>query len=449
MFTPRHRKYDLRLPRYTSYPTAPHFGPRVSAETVRRWLGELDPAQAVSLYVHVPYCAALCWFCGCNTRITRRYAPVARYLDTLTREIDLVRAALPDGLRASHIHFGGGSPTILSGADLKRIMALLNTIAARTPDAEIAIEIDPRTTDGDYLDAMAACGVPRASIGVQDFNETVQRAINRVQPYECVAAAVAGLRARGVRGINLDLMYGLPHQSVATLTDTIERAVDMRPDRLAVFGYAHVPWMKKHQKLIPDALLPDAAERWAQYETIRDRLAVHGYEAIGLDHFARARDPMAIALKDGTLSRNVQGYTTDRADVLIGLGPSAISGLPRGYAQNSPTPATWKNMVDAGTLPTEKGIALSPDDRLRREIIMTLMSRMAVDIDAVSRTHGRNAAGFRDAFSRIAPLIRDGMVVRDGNRLEMTETGRPLVRAVCAAFDAYLGTGPQRHARAV
>ncbi|HSV30096.1 MAG TPA: oxygen-independent coproporphyrinogen III oxidase, partial [Candidatus Omnitrophota bacterium] len=318
-------KYDLRVPRYTSYPTAPHFHPGIGADTYRKWLGELDAAEELSLYLHIAYCAEMCWFCGCHTKITKRYAPVAAYMDSLWGEVALVAEALPTRMTARHIHFGGGSPTILSSEDFVRTIDLLREKFAVKPDAEVAVELDPRTADEDYVKAMAGAGVTRASIGVQDFDPKVQQAINRIQPYQVTADVIGWLTKYGVPEINIDLVYGLPHQTLDGLIDTIDKAVEFGPKRIALFGYAHVPWMKKHQRLIPDETLPGTEARWQQYEQGCARLVDHhGYVQIGLDHFAAPDDPMAIALKANKLHRNFQGYTTDTADTLIGFGASGI-----------------------------------------------------------------------------------------------------------------------------
>lgn len=442
-------KYDLRVPRYTSYPTAPHFHPGVNADTYAGWLSELPPEAPLSLYLHVAYCAEMCWFCGCHTKITRQYAPVADYMDALWREVDLVADALPGRMGARHIHFGGGSPTILSAEDFVRTIGHLRDRFAVMADAEIAVELDPRTADEDYVKAMAGAGVTRASIGVQDFNEKVQKAINRIQPLEVVDRVIGWLRAQGVADINMDLVYGLPYQTVDGLVDTIDRAVAFAPRRISLFGYAHVPWMKKHQRLIPEEALPDVPTRWRQYEAAQARLVEHGYVAIGLDHFAHADDDMAKALREGRLRRNFQGYTTDEAPVLLGFGASGIGSLPQGYVANETSIHRYKDIVRSGRLATVRGVAISDDDRLRRAVIERLMCDMAVDLDAVAARHGVSGDVFDPDLPALDPLEADGIVVRDGHRITVTELGRPLVRAVCAAFDRYLTQGEARHSKAV
>ncbi len=340
-------RYDLRVPRYTSYPTAPHFSPAVDGAAYARWLRALDPAAPLSLYLHVAYCAEMCWFCGCHTKATRKYAPVADYLDAMLAETKLVARALPARMRVDHIHFGGGSPTLLTPADFGQTLATLREYHIVTLDAEIAVELDPRTADEAYIAAMAKAGVTRASIGVQDFDAKVQRAINRIQPHDVTARVTRWLRAHGVSAINMDFCYGLPYQTVTSLLDTVDKAAAFRPARIALFGYAHVPWMKPHQKLIPDESLPGLAERWAQYEAAAERLEAHGYVSVGLDHFALPDDAMAQAHEKGALHRNFQGYTTDRAPVLIGLGASAIGALPQGHVANELAIDRYKAAVRA------------------------------------------------------------------------------------------------------
>lgn len=446
-----YEKYDLRLPRYTSYPTAPHFSASVNGRVFESWLGDLDPAQPLSLYLHIPWCREMCWFCGCNTKITKQYDPVGNFVIALRAEIASLLSKLDPAHRfkVSHIHFGGGSPTALKPEDLRAIMADLTDRIDILDDAEVALEMDPRTATPEFIDAMADCGFTRASIGIQDFNPFVQRAVNRVQSFELVEDVIARLRAHKISGINVDLMYGLPFQTVDSIIETVDQTVTLNPDRLSVFGYAHVPWMKKHQNLIPTEALPDTPQRWAQYEAIQTRLTSHGYSAIGLDHFARDDDAMTIAQKSGLLHRNFQGYTTDRAEALIGFGPSAISSLPHGYAQNDPALARWQRAVEAGECGIEKGIAVSNEDRIRRDIINELMCNLTVDVAAICADHGTSVDRFTCEIDRVRAMTQDGIVEVNGTHIHLTESGRPLVRAVCAAFDTYLDHAHGRHSQAV
>jgi len=442
-------KYDLRVPRYTSYPTAPHFSPAVGADKYGKWLGELPADMPLSLYLHIAYCAEMCWFCACNLKITKKYEPVADYMDCLWREIDRVAEHLPARMTARHVHFGGGTPTILTPEDFTATVDRLRKNFAFARDAEIAVELDPRTTDSDYVHAMVACGVTRASLGVQDFNPKVQEAVNRIQPYDITARVFDWLRNEGVTEINMDLIYGLPYQTTASVLETIDLAIGLAPRRIALFGYAHVPWMKKHQTLIPEEALPTMAQRWEQYDTAAARLADSGYIAVGLDHFARADDEIAVALVEGRLHRNFQGYTTDEAPALIGLGASGIGSLPQGYIANDGDIRTYKQIIRQGRLATSRGIAISDDDRLRRAIIERMMCDMRVDLDKVATQFRVDPAGFDGVIDGLADMEADGLVTRQGRRIAMTDFGRPLTRAACARFDRYLKAGEVRHSKAV
>ncbi len=444
-----YRRYARPVPRYTSYPTAPHFQASVGAGDYRAWLATLDPAQNLSLYLHVPYCRSMCWYCGCSTKVAARHAPVAEHAHLLGREIDLLAAALPARMRLAHIHWGGGTPTILAPEEFTAVMARLRARFAIDSAAEIAIEIDPRTLAPAMVATLAQEGVTRASLGVQDFDDTVQRAVNRLQPFAMTQTAVTRLRAAGIDAINFDLMYGLPHQSVASVLASVDRAVTLAPQRIALFGYAHVPWMKRHQRLIDEAALPDDDARWAQSQAAAERLAQHGYVWIGLDHFARPDDALTRSAETGGLHRNFQGYTTDTSRTLLGLGPSAIGELPQGYIQNAAAPGAWGRAIAAGTLATVRGIALDSDDRLRREVIERLMCDLSIDLAAVAQRHGRDAGVFAAERPALRRLADDGLIVQDGDRLALTAQGRPLMRAVAAIFDRYLQPDTQRHSRAV
>ncbi len=443
-------KYARPVPRYTSYPTAPHFGPEVDARRYRTWLGELAAPGPLSLYLHIPFCRSLCWFCGCSMRVVNHYGPVGAYLDTLLKEIALVADALGGRREVGQIHLGGGTPTMLSARDLGRLAEALVHDFAPAAGMGFAVEIDPRGLSLEQARALGAAGVNRASLGVQDFARPVQQAINRVQPYETTARAADALRANGIAEINLDLMYGLPHQTVEGVVAMVERALTLAPDRVAVFGYAHVPWMKKHQRLLPEAALPAPEARAAQAAAAAAALVERGYAAIGLDHFARAQDPLALAAKGGTLRRNFQGYTTDSADVLLGLGASAIGSLgPLGYAQNSPDVRTYGEAIGRGELATLRGVALDDDDRLRRDIIQHLMCCLEVRLDALCRRYGVDPAALDAERRALQPMIDDGLAALEGGHLRVTELGRPLVRSVCAAFDVYLAAETARHSVAV
>jgi oxygen-independent coproporphyrinogen-3 oxidase len=443
-------KYDARVPRYTSYPTAPQFGPAVDGTVYAGWLADLPAAAPVSLYLHVPFCAQLCWYCGCHTTAVTRREPMDSYADTLLAEIDLVAAAIGRRLPVSHVHWGGGTPHALPPERLVELMRRLRGAFALTEDADVAVEIDPRTADPQAIAALAEMGVTRASLGVQDFDPVVQRAVNRVQSWEDTATCAIRLRALGIRSINLDLMYGLPFQTEAGVARTVEQALDLDPDRVAVFGYAHVPWMKKHQALIPQAHLPGLQERYRQCLAAEAAIIGRGYAAIGLDHYAKPADALAEAARTRSMRRNFQGYTTDTAETLIGLGASSIGSLPRGYAQNAAALPEWRDRVRAGRLPTARGIAMAPEDRLRRDVIEQLMCQGEVDLPKTAARHDADARGLLAAAPRLADLAADGLIVWDGARVAVRQEARPLVRSVASVFDTYFRPQTEaRHSRAV
>lgn len=447
-------KYDRRVPRYTSYPTAVQFTPAVQGDRYRTWLGGLDPALPLSLYIHIPFCDSLCWFCGCNTKVVRRYAPIAAYMELVLRELDLVADLLPGSgdtgrHKVCHVHLGGGTPTILEPADMERLFARLRARFDLLPDADIAVENDPREFNQDLVETMARVGVNRASLGLQDVNLQVQQAVNRVQSIDETTRVAQALRGAGIGSINIDLMYGLPYQSVARVLTSIEAVLELAPDRVCLFGYAHVPWMKKHQRLIDEAGLPDGEERFAQYKAASERLQEAGYVWIGLDHFARPGDDIAKALQDRTLRRNFQGYTTDDAPVRLGFGPSAIGMLPQGFVQNEVPMHAYREAVEAGALPVARGLALSEDDRLRGTVIEQLMCFLDVDLNTIAQRFEADPAVFADNLTELGDMVADGLVEIDGWRVRVTEAGRPFLRTACAAFDPYLEPAATRHAQAV
>jgi oxygen-independent coproporphyrinogen-3 oxidase len=437
-----------RVPRYTSYPTAPQFSSVIGADTVRGWLAALAPGSSLSLYLHVPFCARMCWYCGCNMRLVARYAPVAEYVERLIAEIHMRADALGHRHSLNHIHWGGGTPTTLSPDDFARVDAAIRERFDIADDAEIAVEIDPRTLDEPTVAALARMGCNRASLGVQEFDPQVQLAINRVQPFEMVETVCGWLRNAGIHALNFDLMYGLPHQTPEMLAQTVKQAVSLKPARLAVFGYAHVPWMAKNQRMIPDDALPGGEARFEMAALAGQVLVERGYQAIGIDHFALREDSLAIAAREGRLRRNFQGYTTDQAGALIGLGASSISALPQGYAQNMVQTNDYLRAVDAGALPVAKGLALMPEDIWRRAAIERLMCDFAVDLEAIALRFGLPDGAFAADFERLRPLAEDGLVEIDGSQVHITPEGQPLARVVAAAFDVYLAAheGVKRHA---
>jgi oxygen-independent coproporphyrinogen-3 oxidase len=442
-------RYDRRVPRYTSYPTAPQFSAAIGVETYQEWLRALPSDTALSLYLHVPFCAQLCLFCGCHTTAVNRIEPVLAYAETMIAEIDLLADAIGRRLPVRHVHWGGGTPTALPATSMEAIAARLRERFSFGPDTEMAVEVDPRTLDDDAVAGLARIGTTRASLGVQDFNPKVQSTIGRVQSYETTADCAARLRAIGVRSINVDLIYGLPYQTVDGVAATVGSALTIRPDRVAVFGYAHVPWMKKQQALLSEAVLPDAAARYAQSRAAEQVIAAAGYQAVGLDHFALPDDALAVAARTGRLRRNFQGYTTDDAPVLLGLGASSIGSLPQGYVQNAPGVPGWRDAIRTGQLPVARGVALTAQDRVRREVIERIMCDFAVDLAAVAARHGADPASLMDAAPALQEMAHDGLVDWNGYQLSVTHTGQPFVRNVAASFDTYLRAGNARHSASV
>ncbi|MGF1631351.1 MAG: oxygen-independent coproporphyrinogen III oxidase [Kiloniellaceae bacterium] len=442
------RLAEAQAPRYTSYPTAPHFNAEVDGAVYRQWLEALPAAEPLSLYLHVPFCHQLCWYCGCHTAVANGYRRIAAYVALLQQEIALLAGVLGEGRPVSGLHWGGGTPSILSAEDFTAVMAQLRAAFDFRPDAELAIEIDPRHLTAEKAAALAAAGINRASLGVQDFNPHVQESINRIQPFEQTAAAARLLRDAGIAALNFDLMYGLPHQSLADVKRTAALAADLRPDRVSVFGYAHVPWMKKHQQMIDEAALPGAEARLAQAEAAERVLLLRGYRAVGLDHFALPDDPLFRHAGAGRLRRNFQGYTTDQAAVLLGLGVSSIGTLPQGYAQNDKDLLGYARALREDCLPVVRGIVLSSEDRLRRDVIQALMCDFTVDLRAQAVAHDRPGFDFSEALERIEPLAADGLVTVEGSKLRVTDEGRRAVRLIGSCFDAWLGAGG-RYSKAV
>jgi len=438
-----------RLPRYTSYPTAPHFSLAITEAHYGNWLRNLPSQQPASLYVHVPFCRTMCWYCGCHTSVTKRDDPIAVYTAALRREAEIVAETIGHRQPISHIAFGGGTPTIMSPDSFIDLIGALRFSYLVRPDAEIAVEIDPRTLTAVMTVALGQCGVNRVSLGVQSFDPAVQRAINRAQSFEQTATAVQSLRNAGVSKVNFDLLYGLPLQTVDSCLDTVAKCIALRPDRLSVFGYAHIPSFKKHQRKIVEDTLPDSPERHLQSEAIAKALVDAGYVRIGLDHFALPEDNLAIAQQSGRLHRNFQGYTDDNATTLLGLGASAIGRTPDGFVQNAVPTRDYLARIAQGRLATVKGYLLTEDDRFRADLIERVMCDMAVDMPEVSRLHGRNPSSAIVDHARIDSLVADGAVMILHDRLSVSSGAEFLVRSVASAFDAHLARSTAVHSRAV
>ena len=441
-------RYDVNAPRYTSYPTAAQFTPTIGERERARWLAAL-PAAPVSLYLHIPFCKRLCWYCGCNTRAMNRPALISTYVDLLLVEANRVARAIGRRLPVSFLHLGGGTPNMLAPSDLERLMAGLAAIFDLGAVEEIAAELDPEVLTPEWIAAAGRIGLTRASLGVQDLSPRVQAAVNRPESFATIEAAAAGLRAVGLRSLNLDLMYGLPRQGVAEVMATLEQVTTLRPDRIALFGYAHVPWMKSHQRLIDEADLPDAPLRFAQSRAAEGFLVARGWRSIGLDHFALPHDDLAVAAADGRLRRNFQGYTTDRAEALIGLGVSSISRFREGYVQNPSAERDWRAAVGSGGLPGARGVAVTAGDAFLAAIIERMMCDGAVDVADLAARSGADLRDTAFAWPVLARLEADGLIIQQGDTVRLTAAGRPFVRVVCGAWNPTTRPAEGRHARAV
>ncbi|WP_434290300.1 oxygen-independent coproporphyrinogen III oxidase [Celeribacter sp. SCSIO 80788] len=439
--------FDARVPRYTSYPTAPHFSDTVGGNDVAAWLSALNPAEPISLYVHVPFCRRLCWFCACRTQGTTTAGPVAAYVETLKAELALVKAHLPEGIEIGHLHWGGGTPTLLEAGMIADLSGAIHDLAPFAQDYEFSVEVDPNEIDDARLDALAEAGMNRASIGVQDFDPQIQETIGRIQSYETTKAAVEGLRARGIRSLNADILYGLPGQTREKISESVQKLLSLAPDRVALFGYAHVPWMARRQNMIPTDELPTPEERLDLFNTARDLFVWDNYAEIGIDHFAKKGDGLEVALRTGKLRRNFQGYTDDKCPTMVGIGASSIAKYPGGYAQNQPSTSKYQADVRAGLLPIAKGHRFTEEDHLRGRIIEALMCDFRVEAAELSEVYGLTQAEFNDFATSAAEAFPE-MLDISSERIVIREEARPLTRMIARHFDAYDMTQAQ-HSSAV
>lgn len=453
-FKPHTLAYDRPAPRYTSYPPATVFADISDPQWRNRALASIPGGERVSLYLHIPFCAQLCYYCGCFTTITRKTDRVTRYLDALIAEARLISTRLPEGVTVGHIHFGGGSPTMLSPAQFKELMAAIRQCFSVAPDAEIALEADPRQVNEAKIATYAQCGVNRVSFGVQDYDPRVLEAVNREQGAELSWKGIQWCREYGIRGVNFDLMYGLPHQSVESMAETIAMAADMAPSRIAFFGYAHVPWMKSHMKAMDLAAMPDASLRYELFAAGREQLEHSGYMPVGIDHFVEPGDSMYLAWQNHTLRRNFQGYTTDAMPVLIGLGASAISKFPEGYIQNKADVTAYESACATGQLPPVRGWRLQENDAVYAAVIESLMCYFEVDLTRFG--HQETHTAFAQSHRRLASFISEGIVSWENNRVRIAREPQLMARLVASAFDQYTPwpgetdmEAPPRHARAV
>lgn len=443
-------KYNAAGPRYTSYPTALAFSETFTDADFQR-ATERYPQRALSLYVHIPFCHRLCYFCGCNKVVTRHLHKADRYLNALEQEI-VARAPLFRDRRVTQLHWGGGTPTFLNKQQVSRLVALLKQHFTFEDDAEMSIEVDPREIELEMIDHLRTCGFNRLSMGVQDFNKAVQERVNRVQDEDVIFALMARAREQGFRSTSIDLIYGLPLQTAESFAFTLQRVIALDPDRLSVFNYAHLPSLFAAQRKIKENEMPSAQQKLAILQQSITTLTRHGYQFIGMDHFAKPQDELAVAQREGNLHRNFQGYTTQGDCDLLGLGVSAISMIGDRYAQNQKSLNDWYSQVEKQGHALWRGFTLSQDDCLRRDVIKTLICNFALDFSATETQWNITFDSyFAEELARLKPLIADGLVVQNATGLKVTGTGRLLIRHICMCFDAYLRqkTQPQPYSRVI
>lgn len=428
--------FDAKVPRYTSYPTSPHFDGDVGPARFADWIRAVKPESNISLYLHVPFCRRLCWFCACRTQGTATASPVEAYVDTLIAELQILRGVLPEGVKLARLHWGGGTPTLLAPDMIRKLARAVFDVAPMADNGEFSVEIDPMEVDAARLDALAEAGMNRASIGVQDFDPKIQETIGRIQGYDATRDAVEMIRARGVASLNADILYGLPHQDKGRITETVQKLLSFSPDRVALYGYAHVPWMAKRQQLIPSESLPTPQERLDLFDTARRLFMWDGYAEIGIDHFAMKDDSLAIAQKTGRLRRNFQGYTDDTCDVLIGVGASSISKFPQGFAQNASGTSAYTQAVRDGQFSTARGHAFKGEDLLRSRLIEAVMCDFRIDAAEILRDFDISRERLFEMFTATNAAFEDLLTITDEG-LMIPQEARSLTRLIARSFDAY------------
>ncbi len=437
------KRYDTAGPRYTSYPTAVQFHAGFGEADYRQALARSNAKGGpLSLYFHIPFCDTVCYYCACNKIVTKDRSRSAPYLDLIEQEMDLIRGDVDGARVVDQLHWGGGTPTFLSHDEMRRLMeATRRRFKLRDDDqGEYSIEIDPREADAASVKLLRELGFNRMSLGVQDFDPRVQKAVNRIQSPEETFAVLEAARAQGFHGISIDLIYGLPHQNVASFLKTLDRVLEARPDRLSIFNYAHLPSRFPPQRRINEADLPAPAEKLAILQASIEHLTAAGYVFIGMDHFALPDDSLALAQREGSLHRNFQGYTTHAECDLLAFGVSSISQVAGCYSQNVKTMDAYQAMLGEGRLPIERGLCMSDDDRLRRDLIMQLICQFELDFARIEAQHGiQMQAYFKDALTRLQPMAADGLLEMDETGIRVLPRGRLLIRNICMAFDRYLG----------
>jgi oxygen-independent coproporphyrinogen-3 oxidase len=447
------RKYSIPGPRYTSYPPATQFTADLPGLRLEEAIAEDNAPGSgpVSLYFHLPFCETRCWFCGCNTIITRRRESAGEYLDDLAKEVELTAQRMDRSRPVTQIHLGGGTPTFFPPDQLRRLGELVRKHFRLAPEAEFSVEVDPRRLTHEHVLALREIGANRASLGVQDTDPKVQLAVHRFQPHHLNTKVFEWLRTEGFESINVDLIFGLPLQKAEGFVRTIDDVLALNPDRLSVFSYAHVPWIKPAQKIFDDReQLPTAEEKLAMFAVAHEKLTAAGFADIGLDHFARPDDSLAVAQRAGTLHRNFQGYTTQAGASLYAFGISSISATETTYRQNHKALLEWKAALAAGQLPVERGLRLTAEDQRRRTIIMRLMCDRRLDYAALSRRLGVDfAATYAADLGRLEDLRADGLISFSERGLEVTPVGIPLLRVIAMRFDPLFTSAPRRHAQAI
>ena len=427
---------ETEAPRYTSYPSALYFQP-LTSDTYQQWLQKFDLEQSVALYIHIPFCNQLCWFCGCHTKVSNQYSPIAFYVRSLIQEIELISKTVNGKIKLHSIHFGGGSPTILTSEDMENIFKSIHAVFAVQNNAEIAIEIDPRHITKDKILTYKQLGFNRASLGVQDTNEKVQAAIHRIQSFNQIRRTCEMLREEGIHAINMDLIYGLPFQSLQSIEQTINQICTLQPSRIAYYSFAHVPWIKKHHKLISENDLPSPKEKGTMYLHASNIFEKNNYQPLGIDHFSRPEDECYISLNQRNLRRNFMGYTTGPKDSGLGVGASAISNLGAGLSQNNPNDPEYKDKIKQGQLPTLRGWTFSPDDYLRKAIINDLMCYFYVDLTHYLTQYHYPLDYFDKQLKLLSPFCETGVISITDRCIQFNSPFRMIVRSVCAVFDEY------------
>ena len=435
------KRFNQQGPRYTSYPTAPMFTTDFTADDFRNEVVATneDNDRPLSLYLHFPFCAKLCYFCGCTMRVTHDRKLISQYNDYIKRELDIIAPLVSRNRKVLQMHWGGGTPSYLLPEEIREIGDYIKERFTFDQDIEASVEIDPRNMVRDHIEAFADAGFNRTSFGVQDFNLQVQQAINRVQSEEITRQVVIWAREFGFQSINLDLIYGLPYQTLDTFAETVDKVVDISPERIAVFNYAHVPWLKKHQAVMNQDAMPSPDQRLAILEMTSKKLADAGYEYIGMDHFAKPTDELAIAQKEGTLYRNFQGYSTKAGADLYAFGMSAISQFENIYAQNNKDFKEYYAAVDAGRPATRVGYRMTADDHIRKEVIMQLMCDLELDKRQIEKKFGINFEEyFRHDIPKLDQFIGEGLLTNDADKIRVLGSGILIIRNIAMCFDAYL-----------